>query len=168
MTWKKGRVSLTEPAFHTCSAPTANRKGCRGVALWGLTQLQPEVTSSTFTNLSMMHPTGTGALMLLSSLQATVSRHAGRAEKWDGAIERTSIKEGKLETRLLPPAPSESWRANMQSYCQRKGEWWRCADPPKRVSNTTAKQSSYSFRPAGFLREGNGLFHIILLNSLIH
>lgn len=98
MTWKKGRVSLTEPAFHTCSAPTANRKGCRGVALWGLTQLQPEVTSSTFTNLSLMHPTGTGALMLLSSLQATVSRHAGRAEKWDGAIERTSIKEGKLET----------------------------------------------------------------------
>lgn len=33
VTWKEGRVSLTEPSCHTRCAPTADRKGWWGVVL---------------------------------------------------------------------------------------------------------------------------------------
>lgn len=72
----------TEPAFHTCSAPVASRKGWWEVALWGLTQLHPEVTSSTFTNLSLMLLTGTGALMLLFAGQCFEACWKGREIRW--------------------------------------------------------------------------------------
>lgn len=115
-----------------------------------------------------MLSTGTGALMFLTSLQAAVSRHAGRAAKEDGAIKITSVKEGKLETTdSFSQHPLRVGEPMWRATARERGNNESVLIPP-RESNTSAKQSLYSFRPGGFLGEGNGSFNVILLNSLIH
>lgn len=55
-----------------------------------------------------------------------------------------ALRKGSWKEQLPSPQhPPESCRANVESYCQGKGEWWRRADPPERARNITAKQSLY-------------------------